>query len=67
MKLDSSGNQQWAKTYGGTGAEEAMVIQLTSDDGYVVAGFTASFGAGNYDFWVMKLDPNGACTGSGCP
>jgi hypothetical protein len=58
VKLDSSGNVQWTKTIGG-GVDEANSIIQSSDGGYVVAGRTGSFGAGGYDFYVVKLDVNG--------
>ncbi|MEF3167805.1 MAG: hypothetical protein K6360_00495 [Deltaproteobacteria bacterium] len=51
--------QQWAKTYGGTSHDVANSIQQTSDGGYIVAGWTSSFGAGDWDFWVIKLDASG--------
>jgi hypothetical protein len=50
----------WARSYGGTREEVAWTIQQTSDGGYIVAGRTASFGAGGTDVWVLKLDGNGA-------
>jgi Zn-dependent metalloprotease len=52
----------WAKTYGGPsddGYEEARDIRGTDDGGYIVAGSTSSFGAGNRDYWVMKLNSVG--------
>jgi hypothetical protein len=59
LKLDGSGNVQWQKTYGGTDDDEARAIAPTSDGGYVVAGWTTSFGAGGDDVWVLKLDGSG--------
>ena len=60
LKLDISGNtQQWQKTYGGPGDDEASSIQQTADGGYIVAGYTTSFGAGKKDVWVLKLDKDG--------
>jgi hypothetical protein len=59
LRLDSSGRVQWAKTYGGAGHEAASAIRPTPDGGYLVAGWTESFGAGGKDFWVLKLDPEG--------
>ena len=50
---------QWIKTYGDTDGEIANSIQQTSDGGYIVAGVTTSFGAGNGDVWVLKLDGSG--------
>ena len=59
LKLDASGDVKWQKTYGGYGIEEAYSIVETYDGGYAVAGFTASYGAGDRDFLVLKLLPNG--------
>ncbi len=59
IKLDSIGVVTWAKTYGGTGTDFAYSIQETSDGGYIVAGYTNSFGAGSYDCLVIKLDSIG--------
>jgi len=59
LKLDANGNVQWQKTYGGSGWDEAYSIQRTLDGGYIVAGWTDSFGAGGTDAWVLKLDANG--------
>ena len=57
-----SAHGQWAATYGGPGMDLARSMQQTTDGGYIVAGGTRSFGDGSYDFWVMKLDGNGAIT-----
>lgn len=59
LKLDSSGNIQWQKTYGGGNDEWATSIWQTGGEGYIVAGWTRSFGAGLSDFWVLKLDSGG--------
>ncbi len=62
LKLTSTGTITWQKTYGGTGDDFAASVQQTSDGGYVVGGFTASFGAGGQDFWVLKVDSGGSIT-----
>jgi hypothetical protein len=67
LKLNESGTKIWDKTYGGTDVDKAYSIQHTEDGGFVVAGETNSFGAGDYDVWILKLDKNGHCTGLGCP
>jgi hypothetical protein len=59
LKLDPYGNIQWQKTYGGAGDDYANSIQQTSDGGYIVAGITKSYGAGNEDIWVLRLDSLG--------
>ena len=62
LKLDPNGNIIWEKTYGGSGEDYGESIQQTSDGGYIVAGHTDSFGAGDYDLWVLKLDSGGNIT-----
>jgi hypothetical protein len=59
VKTDVNGNIQWSKTYGGISDDEAYSVQQTCDGGYIIAGITASFGAGGLDFWLVKTDPNG--------
>jgi hypothetical protein len=59
FKLDSSGNKLWEKTYGGSGDDYARSVHTTSDNGYIVGGYTNSFGAGEVDAWILKLDFNG--------
>ncbi|GFP33928.1 hypothetical protein HKBW3S42_02267, partial [Candidatus Hakubella thermalkaliphila] len=49
----------WQKTYGGKDLDWAFSIQQTKDGGYIVAGVTRSFGAGEEDFYILKLDPTG--------
>jgi uncharacterized delta-60 repeat protein len=59
VKLDSLGNLQWTKTIGGNGDDRGYSVQQTSDGGYVLTGYTASFGAGNNDVYVIKLNSFG--------
>ncbi len=59
IKTGTNGNIIWAKTYGGTGWEEAYSVQQTSDGGYIVAGRTDSFGAGSEDIFLIKTDASG--------
>ena len=60
MKLNSSGEVVWQKTYGGVGDDWAKTIQQTQDGGYIVAGYTSSLSAQGSDAWVMKLSSAGA-------
>ena len=59
LKLSSTGDIEWQKTYGGSSNDRAYSVRQTGDGGYIVAGETSSYGAGGYDFWVIKLSSNG--------
>jgi hypothetical protein len=59
VKLDADGNLQWTKTIGGKGWEAGFSLIQTSDGGYAIAGYTSSFGAGQLDVYVVKLDADG--------
>ncbi len=60
LKLNTDGTVNWQKTYGGTLEDEAESVWQTSDGGYVVAGDTNSFGVGNKDLWILKLNTDGS-------
>jgi uncharacterized delta-60 repeat protein len=62
LKLTSTGTITWQRTYGGTGADNVRSIQQTTDGGYIVAGYTSSFGAGSSDIWILKLTSTGTIT-----
>jgi len=59
LKLDCWGNKIWDKAFGGAEDEEAFSIKLTPDDGYIVTGYTKSYGTGGSDIWIIKLDDLG--------
>ncbi|MGB1205680.1 MAG: S8 family serine peptidase [Chitinophagales bacterium] len=65
IKLDSLNNIEWEKSYGGSGNDVANSIMQTSDNGYIVAGYSNSSDGdktvayGGNDFWVLKLNSFG--------
>jgi len=58
VKIDASGNLIWEKHYGGTDWDRAASFIITSDGGFLIAGYSASpeFGAVARDVYVVKLD-----------
>jgi len=59
IKLNASGNLIWEKRWGGELGEGAGCVRQTSDGGYVIAGSTTSYGAGEHDGYLLKLNSNG--------
>jgi hypothetical protein len=60
LRLDSLGNLLWDTTYGGSDWDFGYAISLAPDSGFIMAGETYSFGAGNADGWIIKTDGMGA-------
>jgi uncharacterized delta-60 repeat protein len=60
LKLSQYGTVEWQRSYGGSGNDMANSIQQTSGQGYIVAGYTTSFGYGESDSWILKLSSTGA-------
>lgn len=60
LKLDRSGDVLWQRAYGGTRPDVAKALLPAQGGGYLVAGQTASFGAGGGDGWLLWLDEGGA-------
>ncbi len=56
---DFTATTTWAKSYSSSGYERAYAVQQTSDNGYIVAGYTTTPGLSTGDVWILKLHPNG--------
>ena len=57
-KLNSQGELNWAKIFGGTNGDQFNCVKQISG-GYIVVGYTNSFGSGGKDGLIIKLDSNG--------
>ncbi len=61
LKIDSLGMPIWSYAYGGTEIDGSFNVEETIDGGFIVSGYTESFGAGqNKDIYVIKVDSSGS-------
>jgi hypothetical protein len=59
VKMNASGIVLWSKSYGGPDLDAAFSVIQTIDGGYLLTGFTESFGIANRDLWIVKTDSLG--------
>ena len=59
FKVDLSGEIIWEQVYSGTNIDIGRAIVANETGGYTILAQTSSYGAGEYDFWVLKMDENG--------
>ncbi len=59
VKTDANGDLMWDTTYGGTHQDYARAVQQTPDGGYIIAGYSYSFGGGDADIWLLRTDSSG--------
>jgi len=65
-KIGAGGNPVWERTYGGADIEDPRALWSTSEGGFIMAGYTYSFGQGLSDAWLVKTAPNGSLVTT-CP
>ena len=56
IKTDSNGDTLWTKVYGDSSNDQFRSVSVTSDGGYVIVGYSSSFGSGDSDVWLLRLN-----------
>ncbi|MGB7002411.1 MAG: hypothetical protein WBE22_10510 [Halobacteriota archaeon] len=57
--LSSAPEEEWNRTFGGLENDCINAARQTSDGGYIIAGYTCSYGDIHGDFWLIKTDAKG--------
>lgn len=59
IRTNEYGETLWTKTYGGSSYDVSTDIIATDDGNYAICGITDSYGYGNHDVYLIKIDQNG--------
>lgn len=58
-RTNELGNEVWVGRYGGKSWDKSADFAKTKDGGYIIVGSTSSYGKGNYDIYLIKVDGKG--------
>jgi hypothetical protein len=59
VRTDENGDSLWSRVYGGSVDDPGTWIEQTSDNGFILAGYTESYAMQYYNFWLIRTDENG--------
>lgn len=59
LKVNEMGDEQWNTSLGGSSFEEGYAVQPALNEGYLIGGYTFSYGNGKSDAWILKTDEKG--------
>lgn len=60
LKLNKYGDFLWSYNYGGSGSDWGQGLVVTNDSTYAIGGYTNSFGAGGFDFYLIRIASEGS-------
>ena len=63
VRTDSAGSMLWSKTYGGPQPDDPWYSVPAADGGFAIIGATQSFGSGDWDIYLLKIDSSGSASG----
>ena len=58
-RIDSNADSIWTRTYGGSNMDIGTEVKQTNDGGFIIVGYTWSFGSGAADFYLIRTNSNG--------
>jgi hypothetical protein len=56
LKTNTDGELLWSETFGGTGIDKGYSVEITGDNSFLIMGKTKSYGAGDYDAWLIEYE-----------
>jgi len=59
VRTDAQGDTLWTRTCGGSDEDYAFAVTATRDSGFMLCGWTRSYGAGMADIYLIKTDARG--------
>ena len=59
IKTSTSGSMEWQKYFGGSYSETGHYVHEKDGGGFIVSGYTESYGQGLYDIWIISTDYTG--------
>jgi len=59
VRTNSNGDVVWTQTFGGASMDGAHFVREASDHGYVLAGYSETFGGGGKNMYLIKTDSSG--------
>lgn len=58
-EIDTDGNEIWSHSFGGADDDHGINVIQTSDNGYLITGYTFSYGEGALDAYTVKVNEMG--------